>query len=113
MTNAHRRDSFCGKISVCNNLKQAGIPYTLTKSHTVERGLPEFARDLDEFAAVCSVVKGLRSNVRFGAVGARTGAFNTVRYSEKILEAAGIAVETIDLSEVLGKVPNSSDSDRP
>ena len=99
MTSARRRDSFCGKISVCNNLNQAGIPYTLTKSHTVGVNSAEFAQDLAEFAAVCAVVKGLRRNVRFGAVGARTGAFNTVRFSEKVLEASGIAVETVDLSE--------------
>ncbi len=111
MTSAHRRDSFCGKISVCNNLNQAGIPYTLTKSHTIGVSSAEFAKDLAEFAAVCSVVKGLRRNVRFGAVGARTGAFNTVRFSEKILEASGIAVETVDLSEILGKVQKLSDDD--
>ena len=23
-----RRDAFCGKISVCNNLRQSGIPFT-------------------------------------------------------------------------------------
>ena len=26
MTIEHRRDSFCGKMSVCNNLRQYGIP---------------------------------------------------------------------------------------
>ena len=34
MTIQHRRDSFCGKMSACNNLRQYGIPYTLTKLHT-------------------------------------------------------------------------------
>jgi L-fucose isomerase-like protein len=111
MTNAHRRDSFCGKISVCNNLSQAGIPFTLTSFHTESVKSAEFAKDLDSFGSVCSVVKGLRGNVRFGAVGARTGAFNTVRFSEKILEAAGIAVETIDLSEILGRVDRLKDED--
>jgi L-fucose isomerase-like protein len=111
MTIADRRDSFCGKISVCNNLRQAGIPYTLTKSHTVKVTSAEFKKDLDDFASVCRIVKGLK-NVRFGAVGARTGAFNTVRYSEKILELSGISVETIDLSEILGKVALLGDNDR-
>ena len=105
-----RRDSFCGKISVCNNLRQAGIPFTLTASHTVPVKSAEFAKDLDSFAAVCRIVRGLKS-VRFGAVGARPAAFNTVRYSEKILEFAGIAVEPIDLYEVLGKVDRLSDDD--
>jgi L-fucose isomerase-like protein len=111
MTIADRRDSFCGKISVCNNLRQAGIPYTLTKSHTVTVTSPEFKKDLDDFASVCSIVKGLK-NARFGAIGARTGAFNTVRYSEKILELSGISVQTIDLSEILGRVALLSDKDR-
>ena len=111
MSAAERRDSFCGKISVCNNLKQAGIPYTLTKSHTVKVTSAEFKKDLDEFASVCRIIKGLK-NARFGAIGARTGAFNTVRYSEKILELAGISVETIDLSEILGKVASLANNDR-
>ena len=70
MTIENRRDSFCGKISVCNNLRQAGIPYTLTKSHTVKVASTRFKKDLDDFASVCRIVKGLK-NARFGAIGAR------------------------------------------
>jgi L-fucose isomerase-like protein len=106
-----RRDSFCGKMSVCNNLKQAGIPYTLTKTHTMPVASAEFKQELDDFASVCRIVKGLK-NARFGAIGARTGAFNTVRYSEKILELSGIAVETIDLSEIVGKITRLADNDK-
>ena len=109
MTLKDRRDSFCGKISVCNNLRQAGIPYTLTKTHTVKTSSAEFKKDLDDFASVCRIVKGLQ-DVRFGAIGARTGAFNTVRYSEKLLELSGIAVETIDLSEMFGRVDRLKDT---
>ncbi|MGB6547062.1 MAG: hypothetical protein WBE97_15715, partial [Candidatus Acidiferrales bacterium] len=101
MTITHRRDSFCGKMSACNNLKQYGIPYSLTKLHTEAPDSPEFGKDIEWFAAVCRVVKGLR-NLRIGTLGARPAAFNTVRYSEKLLEASGISVETLDLSEVLG-----------
>ena len=111
MTIANRRDSFCGKISVCNNLRQAGIPYTLTNSHTVRLTSADFKTELDNFASVCRIIKGLE-NARFGAIGARTGAFNTVRYSEKILELSGIAVETIDLSEIFGRVERLADKDR-
>jgi len=111
MSIANRRDSFCGKISVCNNLRQAGIPYTLTSTHTTKVKSPQFKLDLEDFASVCRIVKGLE-NVRFGAIGARTGAFNTVRYSEKILELSGITVETIDLSEILGRVDRLADNDR-
>ncbi len=97
-----RRDAFCGKISVCNNLKQAGIPFTLTTRHVVHPSDASFKSDLGRFVSVCRVVRGLRG-ARFGAVGARPGAFNTVRYSEKILERSGISVTTVDLSEILGK----------
>ncbi|HTX35550.1 MAG TPA: hypothetical protein VME43_11020, partial [Bryobacteraceae bacterium] len=34
MTIRDRRDSFCGKMSACNNLTQYGIPYSLTSRHT-------------------------------------------------------------------------------
>src|SRR5262249_59833959 len=103
MTITHRRDSFCGKMSACNNLKQFRSPYALTKLHTVALDSPEFAKDLEQFSAVCRVVRGLR-DLRIGAIGARPTAFNTVRYSEKLLEANGISVETLDLSEVLGRI---------
>src|SRR5690606_7706028 len=98
---ARRRDSWCGKISVCNNLYQFGIKYTLTAKHVVSPSDPSFTQDLSDFLGVCRVVKGLR-NARIGAVGARPGGFNTVRYSEKILQRQGISVVTVDLSEILG-----------
>src|SRR5271156_1984091 len=110
MTIAHRRDSFCGKMSACNNLQQYRIPYSLTTLHTEAPNSDEFKKDLDWFAGVCRVVKGLR-NLRIGAIGARPAAFNTVRYSEKILEANGISVETLDLSEVIGRIGRMKDDD--
>ncbi len=110
MAMGQRRDSFCGKISVCNNLKQAGIPFTLTAMHTMKVTGEDFAKELDNFAAICRVVKGL-NNVRFGAIGSRPAAFNTVRYSEKMLEMAGIAIEPIDLYEILGKVEGLGDKE--
>ena len=97
MTILHRRDSFCGKMSACNNLRQYGIPYSLTKLHTVSPGSQDFENDLAWFAAVCRVANGMR-NLRVGSIGARPTAFNTVRYSEKLLEAHGISTETLDLS---------------
>jgi len=106
----HRRDSFCGKMSACNNLRQYGIPYSLTSLHTEAPDSPEFAKDLEWFAGVCRVAKGLRG-LRVGAIGARPAAFNTVRYSEKLLEANGISVETLDLSEVLGRISRMKDTD--
>ena len=97
----NRRDAWCGKISVCNNLYQFGIKYSLTTKHVVHPTDPSFKSDLEAVLGVCRVVKGMR-RVRIGAVGARPGAFNTVRYSEKILQRHGISVTTVDLSEILG-----------
>ena len=79
---SHRRDSFCGKMSACNNLMQYGIPYSLTALHTVSPSSEAFKKDLAWFSAVCRVVNGFK-NLRIGAIGARPAAFNTVRYSEK------------------------------
>src|SRR2546423_5982061 len=110
MTIAFRRDSFCGKMSACNNLRQYGMPYSITTLHTESPDSPEFAQDLQWFAAVCRVVNGFR-NLRVGAIGARPAAFNTVRYSEKILESQGISIETLDLSEVLGRIERMKDND--
>ncbi|HVW22697.1 MAG TPA: hypothetical protein VHC86_15890 [Opitutaceae bacterium] len=105
-----RRDAFCGKISVCNNLRQAGIPYSLTRRHVVRPEDPSFRADLDRFLGVCRVVRGLR-RLRIGAVGARPGAFATVRYSEKILERHGITVVTVDLSEILGRAAKLTEAE--
>ncbi len=105
-----RRDAFCGKISVCNNLRQYGFPYTVTTLHTDELLSETFRRDLTDFLAVCRVVRGLR-RARIGAVGARPNAFNTTRYSEKLLEAAGISISTLDLSEALGEAGRIPDDD--
>ncbi|MDE3166660.1 MAG: L-fucose/L-arabinose isomerase family protein [Acidobacteriota bacterium] len=105
-----RRDAFCGKISVCNNLRQYGIPFTLTEDHTTHPLSAEFRRDLAGFAAQCRVARGLR-RARIGAVGARPNAFNTTRYSEKLLQAAGISVSTMDLSDVFGRAGRIADDD--
>jgi len=105
-----RRDAFCGKVSVCNNLRQYGFPYSLTSLHTDAVSSATFREDLQDFLGVCRVVKGLRK-ARIGAVGARPNAFNTTRYSEKLLEAAGISVSTMDLSEALGEANRLRDND--
>src|ERR1700733_11296725 len=108
MTILHRSDSFCGKMSACNNLRQYGIPYSLTRLHTVSPDSEDFRNDLGWFAAVCRVANGMR-NLRVGSIGARPAAFNTVRYSEKLLEAHGITTETVDLSEILGRIARLKD----
>ena len=105
-----RRDAFCGKISVCNNLRQYAIPFTLTEDHTIHPFTPEFRRDLLSFVAQCRVVRGLR-RARIGAVGARPNAFNTTRCSEKLLQSAGISVSTMDLSDLFGQAGRIADDD--
>lgn len=107
---ARRRDAFCGKISVCNNLYQYNFKYSLTALHTVRPASESFKNDLRKFVGVCRTVNKLR-NARLGAIGARPNAFNTTRYSEKLLQAYGISVSTIDLSEIFGKATRLADDD--
>ncbi|MGA9248713.1 MAG: hypothetical protein WBV87_10750, partial [Candidatus Acidiferrales bacterium] len=90
--------------------KQYGILYSLTTNHTVTPNSDAFKKDLAWFTGVCRVFRGLQ-NLRIGSIGARPTAFNTVRYSEKLLENAGISVETLDLSEVLGRIERMKDND--
>jgi len=103
MNPERRRDAYCGKISVCNNLTHRGIHFSVTQKHVVHPVAESFRHDLAGFVGVCRVVNGLR-RVRIGAIGARPGAFNTVRYSERILDANGISVTTVDLSEIQAAV---------
>jgi L-fucose isomerase-like protein len=107
---ANRGDAFCGKISVCNNLYQYGFPFSLTEMHTVHPSEASFQADLDRFVRVCNVVRGMK-RARIGAVGARPAIFNTVRYSEKLLEASGISVTTVDLSELFAAAGKLADND--
>ncbi len=110
MTIADRRDSFCGKMSTCNNLTQYGIKFSLTTLHTVAPASASFRSDVHRFVSTCRVVRGLKG-ARIGAIGARPAAFNTVRYSEKLLERAGISVDTLDLSEVFGRAARLKSDD--
>ena len=96
MGRAYRRDAFCGKISVCSVLYQYGIPFSLTTSHTSSLSSKEFKQDILKFEKVCKIVNKLR-NARFGQIGTRPNAFETVRYSEKILEYNGITLSLIHI----------------
>ena len=95
-----RRDAFCGKISVCNNLYQYGIPFTDTTLHTYSIYSPLLVEDINRFAAICRVVNGLR-HARIGQIGTRPLGFNTCRFSEKLLQKSGITVVPADLSEII------------
>jgi L-fucose isomerase-like protein len=95
-----RRDAFCGKLSVCNNLYQYGIPFTDTTFHTYDINSDTFKQDVAYFAAVCRTVNGLRK-ARIGMIGTRPAGFQTCRFSEKILQSTGITVVPVDLSEII------------
>ncbi len=111
MDRIHRRDAFCGKISVTNVLYQNGIPFTLTKYHTCAIKSDFFKEDLKKFEKICKIVNKIK-HARLGQIGTRPNAFETVRYSEKILEFNGISIEPIDLSEILGYI-NQLTADDP
>ena len=107
---ARRRDAFCGKISASSDLRQYGFGFTLTENHTCYVDSAEFRTDLDRFVRTCKVANGM-SSARLGAVGTRPDAFKTVRYSEKLLEASGIAVSVVDFSQIFGWAESLSDDD--
>lgn len=102
---AHRRDALCGKLAMCNVLRQMGIKYTLTKKFCVAPLSEEFAEELRVFAGTCRVVRGMK-RVNIGAIGARTTAFKTVRCDEIAFQGKRINVETIDLSLVFERMEN-------
>lgn len=105
----NRRDAFCGKLSLCNNLYQYGIKYTLTSRHTCAICSDEFRADVERFEKICAVVKTLR-RARIAQIGARVMPFRTVRYSEKLLQQSGITVETEDFSEIFADIQNLTDA---
>ena len=104
----NRRDAFCGKLSLCNNLWQYGIKYSLTTRHTCPVDGEEFHADVDRFARICAVVKSMKT-ARIAQIGARVMPFRTVRYSEKLLQDAGITVETEDFSEIMADIEEITD----
>lgn len=97
---SNRRDSFCGKLSVCNNLYQNNMKYTDTTHHTCDINSEIFTQDLLRFDKICRVVRGLKG-ARIAQIGTRPAPFKTVRYSEKLLENSGITVVPVDLSEII------------
>lgn len=105
-----RRDAFCGKISVCNNLYQYGIPFTDTTYHTYDIKDPLVKADIIKFAGICRVVNGLR-HCRIGQIGTRPLGFNTCRASEKLLQKYGITVVPADLSELIFAAEKIADDD--
>ena len=100
---ARRRDSLCGKFAICNILRQADVPFSLTEKFVINPKSEGFKKELLRFGAVCRVVRGMKS-FNIGAIGARTTAFKTVRVDEVALQKKGINVETIDLSELFARV---------
>ena len=106
----NRRDAYCGKLSLCSNLYQYGIPYSLTARHTCPVDSEEFHADVERFARICAVVKALRT-ARIAQLGARDTPFRTVRYSEKLLQQAGISVITEDMSEIFADAWLMQDDD--
>jgi L-fucose isomerase-like protein len=106
-----RRDAFCGKLSVCNNLYQYGIKFTDATYHTYSLDSEEFATDLIKFSGICRVVKGL-NGLRVGAIGTRPIGFQTMRMSEKLLQKYGITVVPVDMSEIIAAANKLDDNDQ-
>lgn len=107
----HRRDAYCGKFSVTDVFTQYGIPFTVLKPHVVHPLSETFAQNLNDFAAICRVVNGMK-RFTVGCIGARTTAFKTTRFDEIALQKYGITVESFDLSELVFTVQNMKTDER-
>jgi L-fucose isomerase-like protein len=105
-----RRDAFCGKLSVCNNLFQYGIKFTDTIYHTYSLDSKEFTLDILKFAGICRVVKGMKG-LRVGSIGTRPIGFQTMRMSEKLLQKYGITVVPVDMSEIIAAANKIEEND--
>jgi L-fucose isomerase-like protein len=106
----YRRDAYCGKFSVTDVFSQYKVPFTVLKPHVVHPLSKTFAENLNDFAAICRVVNGMK-RFTIGSIGARTTAFKTVRFDEVALQKYGITVESFDLSELVYKVQNMKDDE--
>ncbi len=106
-----RRDAFCGKLSVCNNFYQYGIKFTDTIYHTYSLESKEFTKDILKFAGICRVVKGMKG-LRVGAIGTRPIGFQTMRFSEKLLQAYDITIVPVDMSEIIAAAEKISETDK-
>jgi len=105
---SNRRDAFCGKISVCNNLRQFGFKFTNTTYHTSDTESGVFKEDLRNFMKICEVYRNLNS-AKIAQIGTRPAAFRTVRFSEKLLQKSGITVIPADVLEIKGRADSISD----
>jgi len=105
-----RRDAFCGKLSVCNNFYQYGIKFTDTTYHTYSLDSAEFTADILKFAGICRVVKGMKG-LRVGAIGTRPIGFQTMRFSEKLLQLSDITIIPVDMSEIIAAAEKISEND--
>lgn len=95
----HRRDAFCGKLSIADVFRQSGIPFTVFEPHVCHPLSEEFGAQLIKFSQVCNVVKRLR-RFSVGAVGARTTVFKTIRFDELALQNYDITCESLDLTQL-------------
>ena len=107
---ASRRDAFCGKLSIMDVFSQYKIPFTAWELHTLSPTSDEFAGQMQEFAAVCRIVGGMK-RCRIGAIGARPTAFKTIRFDETTLQKYGITVEVFDNSDLLLEMNKITDAD--
>ncbi len=100
---AHRRDSFCGKLSIMDVFHQYRVAFTALAPHTVHPSSERFRENMGYFDQLCRAVAAGR-RMRVGAIGARTTPFKTVRIDELALERHGVTVETVDLSDLMGRM---------
>ena len=107
---ANRRDAFCGRLGLCAVLKQMGVKFVSGSTFVAKPLSDGFHKDLVSFVSTCRIVRKLR-HARVGVIGARTTAFKSVRFDEGALEARGVDVETLDLTQLFDKINAIADDD--
>jgi L-fucose isomerase-like protein len=79
------------------------VNFTVLEPHVVHPCSPRFLENIDYFDRVCRTVNGVKGSI-IGAIGARTTPFKTVRIDEVALQRHHITVETLDLSDIFGRM---------
>lgn len=103
---SHRRDAFCGALSIGAALRHRGIRYVFPESPICFPDEPGFLRDLDNFARACRVADGIL-DAAYGQFGPRPREFETCVFNEvSLLQHFGIKVVPFPLAEIFTEAVN-------
>lgn len=101
------RDSQCGLFATGKVLRRFNVPFTYITNCDVDA--PEFERGIEDFCAVCNVVKTFR-NIRILQIGPRPFDFwSTICNEGELLEKYNIQLSPIPLPELYSEIERAID----